>query len=620
MQDTAFKDKHREYRLFLVRISVATLGVVVLTAILLARYYYLQVIRHQDFVTQSESNRVHVRPISPTRGLIYDRNGVLLADNKAGFTLSIVVERAENLDQLLAALDQLLDLDEEELKRFLRQKSRRKPYEPVPLRINLSEEEQSIIAVNEYRLAGVEITAQLVRHYPYGELLSHVLGYVGRINDRELPTLDPVRYSGTYVIGKTGIENSYENDLLGEVGYEYVETNARGRVMRLLERIAPAVGKDLHLYLDIRLQQVAWDVLGDEKGAVVAMDVKTGGVLAMVSKPGFDNNLFVTGISSKDYAALLNSPDRPLFDRVTQGQYPPGSTVKPAFGLAALETGVMAMDSTIYDPGFYRLPNSTHKYRDWKKGGHGSKVDLHTAIVQSCDTYFYTAGVKMGIDDLHFYGGKFGLGEKTGIDLPSERPGLMPSREWKRGVKGVSWYPGDTVNTSIGQGFMLATPLQLAVLATRLASRGEMLAPRMVRDVGDDNQHQQLSLGHIKAADEHWDYVLNAMKDVIHSPRGTAKGIANGLTYTIAGKTGTAQVVGIRQGETYNAAQLAKRNRDHALFVSFAPANAPEIAVGIIVENGEHGSSTAAPIARKVFDAYMQFKQQDLEQAHEPAN
>lgn len=586
--------------------------VVALTLIVIGRYYYLQVIRHEDFATQSESNRVHVRPVSPTRGLIYDRNGVLLADNKAGFTLSIVVERAENLDGLLSELDGLLGLEEEELIRFQKQKARRKPYEPVPLRFNLSEKEQSILAVNEYRLEGMEITAQLVREYPHGELLSHVLGYVGRINDRELPLLDPVRYSGTYVIGKTGIEKSYEDVLLGEVGYEYVETNARGRVMRMLERIAPEVGKDLRLSLDIRLQQVAWDALGEERGAVVAMDVKTGGVLAMVSRPGFDNNLFVTGISSKDYRALLDSPDRPLFDRVTQGQYPPGSTVKPAFGIAALETGVMSMDSVIFDPGFFQLPNSSHKYRDWKRGGHGSKVDLRMAIEQSCDTYFYTAGVKIGINDLHFFGNKFGLGEKTGIDMPSERSGLMPSREWKRGAKGAPWYPGDTVNTSIGQGYMLATPVQLAVMAARLAARGEMLVPRLVAQVGDDEPMEPVSLGRIQASDQHWTYVMDAMKDVVHSNRGTAKVIAKGLNYSIAGKTGTAQVIGIRQGERYNAEEVAKRNRDHALFIAFAPEENPEIAIGIIVENGEHGSSTAAPIARQVFDAYMSYKDETV--------
>ncbi|MCK9470113.1 MAG: penicillin-binding protein 2, partial [Porticoccaceae bacterium] len=403
MHDRAFKDPQREFRLFSVRLAVGGLALLLMTAGLVWRYYHLQVVRHADFVTQSESNRVHVRPISPTRGLILDRNGVLLADNRAGFILSVVVERSDDLDTLLEELDALLGLQAEELERFRRQMVRRKPYEPVPLRLNLSEEEQAIVAVNEYRLQGVEISAQLVRHYPHGELLAHVLGYVGRINDRELPELDPVRYSGTYMIGKTGLEKFYEEELLGRVGYEYVETNARGRVMRLLERIAPAVGEDLTLHLDIRLQQVAWDALGEERGAIVAMDVRTGGVLAMVSKPSFDPNAFVTGISHSAYQALLDSPDQPLFDRALQGQYPPGSTVKPSFGLAALETGVMGMESTIYDPGFFQLPNNSHKFRDWKRGGHGARVDLHQAIVESCDTYFYSAGVKMGIDQLHHY-------------------------------------------------------------------------------------------------------------------------------------------------------------------------------------------------------------------------
>ena len=610
MHDRAFKDPQREFRMFSVRLAVAALVVVMMASGLLWRYYHLQVTRHRDFVTHSENNRVHVRPISPTRGLIKDRNGVLLADNRAGFSLSIVVERSDDLEGLLAELDALLDLDDEELERFRRQLNRRKPYEPVPLRLNLTEREQAVLAVNEYRLQGVEITAQLVRHYPHAELLSHLLGYVGRINDKELPELDPVRYSGTYVIGKTGIEKSYESELLGQVGYEYVETNARGRVMRMLERIAPAVGKDITLHLDIRLQRVAYDALGDELGALVALDVHTGGVLAMVSKPGFDSNLFVTGISHKDYQALLDSPDRPLFDRVLQGQYPPGSTVKPSFGFAALETGVMSPDTAIWDPGFFRLPNHGHKYRDWKKGGHGGRVDLHQAIVESCDTYFYTAGVKMGIDQLSRYGHLFGFGEPTGIDLPAERAGIMPSREWKSGVKGVSWYPGDTVNTSIGQGFMLATPLQLAVAASRLASRGEIRQPRLVSQVGGRVVEPGPPEAMIGGESVHWDTVIAAMKDVVHGPRGTAKIIAKDLDYTIAGKTGTAQVVGIAQGATYDASRLHKRQRDHALFIAFAPAEAPEIAIGLIVENGEHGSSTAAPIARKVFDSYMALKRE----------
>jgi len=403
--------------------------------------------------------------------------------------------------------------------------------------------------------------------------------------------------------------------LLGDVGYEYVETNARGRVMRMLERIAPAVGADLTLSLDIRLQQVAYDALGDELGGVVLLDVRSGGVLAMVSKPGFDANQFVTGISYRNYQDLLNSPDRPLFDRVMQGQYPPGSTVKPAFGFAALETGVMTMDTAIFDPGFFRLPNHSHKYRDWKKGGHGSRINLYDAIVQSCDTYFYTAGVRMGIDNLHDYGVLFGFGEKTGIDLPAERTGIMPSRHWKRATKGVAWYPGDTVNTSIGQGFMLATPLQLAVSASRIASRGEIRPPRLVSKIADRELEPGPPEAVIKGDSRHWDYVINAMKDVVHGPRGTGKIIAKDLDYQIAGKTGTAQVVGIRQGETYNAAKLKKHQRDHALFIAFAPVENPEVAIGIIVENGEHGSSTAGPIARAIFDSYMALKREDSAEA-----
>ncbi len=605
IQDRTFKDPNREYRLFFYRVSVAAFAVLVLAGGLLWRYYHLQVVRHQDFATQSENNRVHVRPVAPNRGLIYDRNGVLLADNRAGYTLSLVVERIDDMDGMLAELEQLIDLQAEEVERFERLLKRRKPYEAVPLRFNLTEKEQGIIAVNEYRLPGVEITAQLIRHYPHGKLLAHVLGYVGRINDRELAAIDPVRYSGTYVIGKTGLEKEYEDDLLGDVGYEYVETNARGRVMRKLERIDPAAGKDLHLYLDIRLQRAAYEALGEERGAVVVMDTRTGGVLAMVSKPSFDANLFVTGIGVKAYRDLLESPDRPLFDRVLQGQYPPGSTVKPVFGLAALETGAVTPQTTIYDPGFFRLENRKHRYRDWKKGGHGTRVDLHEAIVESCDTYFYSAGVKMGIEQLFRYGSRFGFGHKTGIDMPSERPGIMPSPDWKRGARGVAWYPGDTVNSSIGQGFMLATPLQLSVAASRLASRGEIRSPRMVRAVGEDAIGSRPPAGIIEAAPSHWDYVLGAMRDVVHGERGTARRIAEGITYEMAGKTGTAQVVNIAQDAEYDAEELEKHQRDHALFIAYAPVEEPQVAIGILVENGEHGSTTAAPIARQVFDVYM---------------
>lgn len=604
-EERAIKDHNREFRLFFARLSVAALAVLLVAGLLLWRYYQLQVVRHQDFVTQSENNRVHVLPVPPTRGLIYDRHGVLLADNRVGFSLSIIVERSRNLELLLEELDRLLAIQPNELERFESLISRRKPYEPVPLRYNLTEREQGLLAVNEYRLPGVEITAQMIRHYPMGELLGHVLGYVGRINDQEIQQLDPVRYSGTHVVGKSGIEKFYEDRLMGQVGYEYVETNARGRVMRLLERIDPEPGEDLYLHLDIELQKIAYEALGEERGAIVVLDARTGGVLALVSKPGFDPNPFVTGISHKDYQALQESPDQPLFDRVLQGQYPPGSTVKPAFGFAALDSGAVTEESWIFDPGFFRLENSKHRYRDWKRGGHGKKIDLHDAIVQSCDTFFYSTGVKMGIDQLYHYGVRFGYGKKTGIDLPAERSGIMPSRDWKRGARGVAWYPGDTVNTSIGQGFMLATPLQMAVAASRLASRGEIRSPRLVRDPTTSVDFVPPPAGQIGGTDRHWDYVLNAMRDVVHSNKGTAKGIAKGLTYSIAGKTGTAQVVGIAQGEKYDAEALDKRQRDHALFVAFAPAEDPQIALGIIVENGEHGSANAQPIARAIFDAYL---------------
>ncbi|TNF07923.1 MAG: penicillin-binding protein 2 [Gammaproteobacteria bacterium] len=603
-EDRAIKNPMQEYRLYVGRLLFTLVVVLIMAGVLLWRYYHLQVLEHEGLVTLSDRNRVLVESMPPTRGLIYDRNGVLLADNRPSFNLSIVKERAGDLDTLIAELDQLVGVSEVEVERFHKQlQRRRRPYEPVPLKVNLDEREQGVLAVNEYRLPGVEVTVQLLRHYPLGPELSHVLGYVGRINDQEIQELDPVRYSGTLVVGKTGLEKFYEDELLGEVGYQTVETNARGRVMRQLERAAPEPGQDLHLYLDSRLQHVAFESLEGERGAVVAIEVATGGVLAMASAPSFDANEFVTGISFENYRALLDSPDRPLFDRVLQGQYPPGSTVKPIYGLAALQSGTISQDYRIYDPGFYQLKNDERKYRDWKKGGHGSRIYLSDAIIQSCDTFFYDVGVKMTIDTLAIYGTRFGLGQKTGLDMPSERSGIMPSRPWKRAAKGIAWYPGDTVNTSIGQGFTLATPMQLAVATSRLASRGEIRSPQLVR-----KQHGiPPPAGIIKASESNWNYVHTAMQEVVHGLRGTAKGINKGLEYHIAGKTGTAQVIGIKQDEEYDAEKVAKRNRDHALFIAFAPVENPKIAVSVLVENGEHGSSTAAPVARKLIDAYMSY-------------
>lgn len=602
--DHTLKNPQLEFRLFVSRLLFSVLIVLLMAGILLGRYYYLQVVRYEGLVTLSDRNRVLVEPIPPTRGLIYDRNGILLADNRSSFNLSIVEERVDDLEALIEEIDTLVGVSDSQKKRFYKQLDRRRrPYEPVPLRLDLSEQEQGILAVNEYHLPGVIVTVQLLRQYPFGKETAHVLGYVARINDREIQELDPVLYSGTLVTGKTGLEKNYESELLGKVGYQTVETNARGRVMQQLERENPVAGKDLHLYLDSRLQHVAYESLGEERGAVVAIEIATGGVLAMASAPTFDANDFVTGISFEDYDALLNSPDRPLFDRVLQGQYPPGSIIKPLFGLAALESGVINKEYKIYDPGFYQLKNKKHKYRDWKKGGHGSNIYLRDAIIQSCDTFFYNIGVQMTIDTLSLYGSRFGLGQKTGIDMPAERAGIMPSRAWKKGARGLAWYPGDTVNASIGQGFTLTTPMQLAVATARMASRGEIRAPQLVR-----KQHTVLPpTGYIQASESNWNYIHQAMEDVVHYRRGTAHKISKGLSYHIAGKTGTAQVVGIKQDEEYDAEMVAKRNRDHALFIAFAPVENPKIAISVIVENGEHGSSIAAPVARKFIDAYMSY-------------
>ena len=600
------KNPQWEYRLFFGRVVFAAFFVMVVLSVLVWRYHDLQINRHEDFVTMADNNRIHVRALAPARGLIYDRNGVLLADNRPSFTLSVVAERVDDFEQLLAEVDALVGVNETARKRFNKLSKRRHPYESVPLLYNLTETERAIIAVNEHRLLGLEVSAQLIRHYPLGEQTAHVVGYTGRINERELKKIDPRRYSGSHTIGKTGLEKYYEGRLLGEVGYEHVETNVKGRVMRVLERVDPVPGEDLHLHFDSRLQKVAIEALGGERGAVVAIETQTGGVLALASAPSFDPNLFVTGISTKAYKSLVDSPDRPLFDRALRGQYPPGSTVKPVFALAALDKGVVNPSYRIYDPGYYQLENDKRKYRDWKRGGHGSRVSLYDAIVQSCDTYFYNIGFHAGIDTLQGYGERFSYGSKTGIDLPAEARGIMPSRAWKRGTRGLTWYPGDTINVSIGQGFMLATPVQMAVAVSRLAMRGEVRKPMLVKSVGNEVFETLSEQDEIKISDKHWDYVLGAMEGVVSDVRGTARRAIGEIGYTMAGKTGTAQVVGIKQNERYDASKLKKLQLDHALFIAFAPVENPRIAVGVIVENGEHGSSTAAPVARAVINAYFE--------------
>ncbi len=603
-----FKDHSLEDRLFSRRMLLSFIMVLLMFGVLIGRVYTLQVVHHQDYVTRSDSNRIQVQAVPPTRGLIFDRNGVLLADNRASYTLSIVRERTQDLEQTIARISELIEVGPSDRDAFFKAlRQRRRPYEAVPLRYRLTEEEIARIAVHEYELDGVEVDALLVRHYPHGELFAHAIGYVGRINEREVANFDEARYrsyAGTHTIGKIGLERSYEQHLLGEVGAQHIETNAHGRVLRVLERTDPKPGRDLRLHMDIQLQQVASDALEGRRGAVVAMDVATGGVLALVSAPSFDANLFVTGISYENYRALSESDELPLFNRFLQGQYPPGSVLKPMLGVGALDAGVVTENTRIRDPGFYRLDGDTRLYRDWKRTGHGNQVDLRQAIVESCDTYFYDLAFKMSIDKMHPLGDAFGLGRRTGIDLPSERPGLWPSRAWKRGARGSSWFPGDSLNVSIGQGDVLATPVQLAAMTVGLASRGTLMKPQVVAQI-DQQPLAPEATGHWRGSEAHWNYVHSSMEDVVHSRAGTAKVIAPGLSYRIAGKTGTAQVVGIAQGERYDREKTLERQRDHALFVAFAPVENPQIAVAVIVENGEHGSSVAGPVARKVFDGWF---------------
>ena len=605
-QPIRLKDHEKDARLVRGRVVVGAIVVVALICVLLARLYFLLVVQYDYHSTLSENNRVHVQPIPPTRGLIFDRNGVVIADNRPSFSLSMTRERSGDWRQALDVIVEVLQLTPEDRALFeKRMKQGRRPFEPVPILFELSEEQIARIAVNQFRLPGVEVVAQLVRHYPQGAHFAHSVGYVGRINEKELKTLDPVNYSGTHHIGKTGIERFYEAELHGQVGYEEVETNARGRVLRVLKRTDPIPGKDIVLSLDIKLQEAAEEALAGRRGAVVALNPMTGEVLAMVSQPSFDPNLFVTGISFKAYAELRDSIDRPLFNRILRGQYPPGSTIKPAVAIAGLDSGVITPSSRVYDPGYYQLPNYDHKYRNWNRSGDGY-VDMDTAIMRSNDTYFYDLAHKLGIDRLSTYMNQFGIGQKVSLDMFEESAGLMPSREWKRATRRQAWFPGETLILGIGQGYMQSTPLQLAQATALIASKGKWIRPHLAKTIEGEPPVDPNPMPDIVLRDpSNWARVSHGMQQVVHGARGTARVAGVGAQYMIAGKSGTAQVVAIKQGEKYDRSKVQERHRDHALFVGFAPANNPQIAVSVMIENGEAGSRVASPVVRKVMDAWL---------------
>ncbi|KRW71117.1 penicillin-binding protein 2 [Pseudomonas sp. TTU2014-096BSC] len=605
-QPITLKDHEKDARLVRRRVLVGIVFVLLLIGVLIARMYYLQVVQYEHHSTLSENNRVHVQPIPPNRGLIFDRTGKIIADNRPSFSLTVTRERAGDWRQVLDGVVEVLELSAEERELFEKRVLQgRRPFEPVPIMYELSEEQIARIAVNQFRLPGVEVAAQLVRHYPQGAHFAHSVGYVGRINEAELKKVDPVNYSGTHHIGKTGIEKFYEDQLHGQVGYEEVETNARGRVLRVLKRTDPIPGKDLTLTLDLDLQEAAEEALAGRRGAIVALQPATGEVLAMVSQPSFNPNLFVTGISFKDYGELRDSIDRPLFNRVLRGLYPPGSTIKPMMAVAGLDAGVITPKTKVFDPGYFQLPNVKHKYRNWNRGGDGS-VDLELAIARSNDTYFYDMAHKLGVDRMHDYMTRFGIGQRVSLDMFEEAAGLMPSREWKRARYRQAWYPGETVILGIGQGYMQATPLQLAQATALMATRGKWIRPHLARRIEGELPVDPEPLPDIELQDSrYWDYAVNGMEQVMHGRRGTARKVGDTSLYRIAGKSGTAQVVAIRQGERYDSEALAERHRDHALFVAFAPVENPQIAVAVMVENGESGSGVAAPVAKQVMDAWL---------------
>lgn len=614
------KDHFTESQIFIDRVMIGFGLLLVLTAILVARMFYLQVIQHDIYSTLSDKNRIHIQSLPPKRGLIYDRNNILIADNVPAKILTIVKELAVNIEETIERIQAIIPITDSQVSAFRkRMERRRRPFESVPLRLKLTEEEIARISVNLYDLPGVEVEARLVRHYPMGARMAHAVGSVRRINEEDLQRLDQVAYSGTDHIGKIGVEKYYEKLLIGKVGYRRVESNARGKVMKELDKKLPVPGTDVTLHVDSRLQAVAIDALAGRRGAVVAIEPSTGGILALVSNPSYDPNLFVSGIDQKTYSKLRDSIDVPLFNRALQGQYEPGSAIKPFLALAALENQVINADYTIQDPGWFKLANNERLYRDWNwtktgLGGHGS-VNLQKAIYRSCNVYFYELAVKMGIGTISEYFKLFGFGRNTGLDLPEARNGLVPSREWKRKARGEAWFRGDTVNIGIGQGSILVTPLQLATAVTVLANRGRWVQPRLLMNPGIV---QRFGPGYIRMADvpqwdsRNWETVIEAMSMVVHrgnkgfGENGTAWAyIGRGIKYQMAGKSGTAQVVGIEQGEEYEAEELDERLRKHAWFIAFAPVDEPKIALSVLIENGGGGSKFAAPVARRIIDEYL---------------
>ncbi|CFQ41112.1 penicillin-binding protein 2 [Yersinia frederiksenii] len=600
-----FRDYSAESALFVRRALVAFLGILLLSGILIANLYNLQIVRFEDYRTRSNENRIKLVPIAPSRGMIFDRNGTPLAMNRTIYQLELMPEKIEDLPATLNALRPIVDLTDEDIANFEKERKRSRRFTSIAVKTPLTEVQVARFAVNQFRFPGIEVKGYQRRFYPYGSALTHVIGYVSKINDKDVERLDKdgilANYAATHDIGKLGIERYYESVLHGKTGYEEVEVNNRGRVIRQLHEQPPQAGKDIYLTLDLHLQTYIEQLLSGSRAAVVVTDPRTGGILALVSNPSYDPNLFVDGISSKDYQGLLNDPNRPLINRATQGVYPPASTVKPYIAVSALSAGVINRNTSLFDPGWWQLPGSEKRFRDWKKWGHG-RLNVTKALEESADTFFYQVAYDMGIDRLSSWMSKFGYGEYTGIDLSEERAGLMPTREWKQKRHKKPWYQGDTIPVGIGQGYWTATPIQMAKALMTLINDGAVKTPHLLQSMRIDGQlvpykqEDTTQIGDIHSG--YWEIAKDGMYGVANRPNGTGRKFFEGTPYKAAAKSGTAQVYSY---ETYNAHKVAEHLRDHKLMVAFAPYENPTVSVAMILENGGAGPAVGT-ITRQILD------------------
>lgn len=606
------RDKKAERNLFARRTLVAFIGILALTAVLFANIYHLQVVNFDTYQTRSNGNRIKLLPVPPTRGLIYDRYGELLAENLTFFGLYIVPEKTENLDRTFDELRYIVGLTDEDIENFKKERRRGTRYTSIMLKPNLTEEQIARFAVNQYQFPSLEVRPYFKRNYLYSDVMTHILGYVGKINDKDVERLKKeekfTNYAGSHDMGKLGIERYYEDQLHGTTGFEEVEINNRGKVVRKLREQPAIAGKSIHLTIDLALQRYITDLLSGQKGAVVVLDPKDSSVLAMVSTPSYDNNLFVDGISSADYKRLLEDPARPLYSRATQGVYPPASTVKPFIAVAAQTENIVNQNTTIFDPGYWILPNTTKRFRDWKKSGHGY-TDLNKAITESSDTYFYQVAYNLGIDRLSSWMKRFGFGVPTGIEINEEVSANMPTKEWKQKRYKRQWVQGDTISVGIGQGYWTATPLQVAKATAILVNNGKVNTPHLMKSIEgatiEPYRDPLLYEDITEPKQAYWDAAKRGMFNVVNSAAGTGRKAFAGTHYHVAGKSGTAQVFSLKENQKYNAAGLKKELHDHAWFTAYAPYENPQMVVAIILENAGGGSSNAAPVVRQIMDYYL---------------